>query len=237
MLPFNTAKCKSLHLGPRNRENAYKICNHAVEQVREEKDLGVVVDEELKFRKQAADAVTKANRVLGTIRRSFANLDIQTIPLLYKTLVRPLLEYGNAIWGPHNKEDQRMVERVQRRATKLVAEIRELPYAERLEALKLPSLQYRRRRGDVLLMYQVANGLLGLSWDDFFEQPTTRTTRGHPLKVAKPHAQTRARRNHWSIRTINDWNTLPASIITARTLNEFKNGLDKYWYRERYIHL
>ena len=56
------------------------------------------------------------------------------------------------------------------------------------------------------------------------------------LHLGRIYAQTRARRNHWSIRTINDWNTLPASIITARTLNELKNGLDKYWYRERYVH-
>ena len=191
----------------------------------------------LKFRTQAAEAVKKANRVLGAIRRSFANIDSQTLPLLYKTLVRPLLEYGNAIWGPHNKEDQLMVERVQRRATRLVSHIRDLPYSERLRILRLPSLQYRRRRGDVILCYQVMHSKLDLPRENFFAEPTCRITRGHPLKVAKPHAQSRARSNHWSIRVINDWNSLPAEVVMAPSLNEFKSLLDKLWAREKYRHL
>ena len=160
----------------------------------------------------------------------------KTLPLLFKTLVRPLLEYGNAVWGPHNKADQLAVERVQRRATKLVTLIRQLPYAERLEALQLPSLQYRRRRGNVILVYQVMHGLLDLPCDAFFQRPHARMTRGHSIKVAKPHAQARARRNHWSVKTVNDWNSLPESAVSAETLNQFKTQLDNFWSQERYKH-
>ena len=207
-----------------------------IEQTAEERDLGVVIDEELKFRRQAATAVTKANFVLGTIKRSFAGLNKLIFPMLYKTLVRPLLEYGNAIWGPHNREDQKMVERVQRRATKLVDGMQNLTYEERLKILNLPSLQYRRRRGDVILVYQMLHGRLNLCREVFFSEPSLRTTRGHSFKLAKPHAQTRARRQHWSIRVINDWNSLPEDIVTAESLNEFKNKVDKYWAGDRYAH-
>ena len=236
LLPFNASKCRTLHLGYGNIKQHYTLAGLNIEQTIEERDLGVVIDEDLKFRRQAAIAISKSNRVLGTIRRSFATLDKLIFPILYKTLVRPLLEYGNAIWGPHNKEDQRMVERVKRRATKLIEELRPLPYAERLKVLNLPSLQYRRRRGDVILVYQMLQGRLNIHREVFFQERTLRTTRGHTHKLAKPHAQTRARRNHWSIRVINDWNSLPEDIVTAGSLNEFKNKIDKHWARDRYSH-
>ena len=65
---------------------------------------------------------------------------------LYKSLLRPILEYGNIIWGPHFTLDQRAIEHTQRRATKLVLELKDSEYVEQLEALDLPSLLYRRTR-------------------------------------------------------------------------------------------
>ena len=108
-----------------------------LEPVNEEKDLGVVVDMDLKFRRQAACAASKATQVLAVIRRSFALLTEHTLVLLYKTIVRPHLEFGNVIWGPFNRADQKMLERIQRRATKLVPGIRDLSYPQRLQRLKL----------------------------------------------------------------------------------------------------
>ena len=87
-----------------------------------------------------AAAVKKANSVLGVIKKSFATLDTKILPLLYKSMVRPHLEYGNVIWGPHYKGDQVIVEKVQKRATKLVSTIWYLPYEQRLKVLKLPSV-------------------------------------------------------------------------------------------------
>ena len=89
---------------------------------------GFFIDPELKFRKQASSAVSKAAQILSLVRRAFANIDEHTMPLLFKTLVRPHLEYGNLIWGPFNRADEKLVERVQRRATKMVESIRSKPY-------------------------------------------------------------------------------------------------------------
>ena len=75
-----------------------------------ERDLGVHVDSLLKFRQQAAAAVAKGTQVLAVIRRSFALKNEATLPLLFKTLVRPHLEYGNLVWGPFNRADQKAVE-------------------------------------------------------------------------------------------------------------------------------
>ena len=76
-------------------------------QVTEEKDLGMIMDQELITNiTETAAAVKKANCMLVIIKNSFAVLNIFTLPLLFKALVRPLLEYGNVIWGPQYKLDQ-----------------------------------------------------------------------------------------------------------------------------------
>jgi len=128
-----------------------------------------------------------------------------------------------------NVEDQKLVERVQRRATKLLPEIRNLSYEDRLRKLRLPSLKYRRRRGDMILMYHLVHGHLGIRKEDYLLDPTVTTTRGHSLKIGKPQAATRARRNHLTVRAVNDWNGLPEQVANANSTNEFKNGLDEHW--------
>ena len=77
---------------------------------------------------------------------------------------------------------------------------------------------------------------LDLAREPFFSEPKCSITRGHPLKVAKPHALSRARRNHWSIRTINYWNAIPADVVMAPSLIEFKTLLDKFWWRDKCNH-
>ena len=156
-----------------------------------ERDLGVFLDPLLKFRKQAAAAASKGNQMLALIRRSFVCLDTVMLPLLFKSLVRPHLEYGNLIWGPFNRADQKLVERVQRRATKLVPEIKHLPYQERLRHLNLPSLYHRRRRGDMIAVYQILNGGIDVQWNQFFRPAASTVTRGHEMKLLKPQATSR----------------------------------------------
>ena len=103
LLPFNSTKCRVMHLGRQNAEHSYLLDGASIQEVREERDLGVVVDDELKFHQQTAAAIAKASQMLAVVRRSFANLDEVTLPLLFKTVVRPFLEYGNTIWGTFRK--------------------------------------------------------------------------------------------------------------------------------------
>ena len=128
----------------------------------------MLVDSDLKFRQQAASAVAKATQMLAVIRRSFALMDDVTIPLLFKTLVRPHLEFGNLFWGPFNRADQKAIERVQRRATRLVTGLQHLPYQDRLRSLGLPSLYYRRKRGDMIFTYQLFHNGVDADPKDFF---------------------------------------------------------------------
>ena len=228
-MPFNQKKCKLLRIGRTTEHYKYTMGGQELMLTAVERDLGVQIDSELKFRKQASAAVAKASQIMAVIRRSFQNIDKFTLPLLYKTLVRPHLEYCNIIWGPFNRADQKLVERVQRRATKLVREIRGLTYQERLGELKLPSLYYRRRRGDMITVYQILHGGVDLVPERFFEFATARDTRGHAWKLVKPQAATRVRRQAFSIRVINDWNALPATVVASSSITQFKSRIDTHW--------
>ena len=143
-LPFNESKYKVLHFGHNNEKRDYTMNDHRLKAVRFERDFGVIVDDELMH---IATATKKANHILGIIKISYQTRDAATISTLYKAMVRPHLEYANSIWGPFYKGDIKKAEAVQHRATKLIPELKDKPYEDRLKALQLTSLTYRRRKG------------------------------------------------------------------------------------------
>ena len=96
---------------------------------------------------------------------------------LYKTLVRSMIEYSNSVWGPYYILDQQNIEKIQRRATRSLNGLQDMSYADRLQTLCLPSLKYRRLRGDMILVYRLINNNLGIDFNDFFTTPTLTSTR------------------------------------------------------------
>ena len=163
--------------------------------------------------------------MLGLIRRSFTFLDGPTVKKLYSSLVRPILEYGNVIWAPTLKRDQRILENVQRRATKLIPELKCQEYCDRLKALKLPSLYYRRARGDMIEVYKYLHGIYKVNKMPLQMDHNT-VTRGHSLKLKKEHMTARQRRSYFRHRVVNRWNSLTEDVVSAHTLNAFKAKLD-----------
>ena len=234
-LPFNIAKCRVMHVGQNNPKFEYMMSDQTLETISEEKDLGVLVDNSLSFHNHTDAVVAKAYQTLGIIRRTFLNLDETTLPLLYKTMVRPILEYANTVWGPIFIGDQLKVERVQRRATRMVPKIRHLPYEVRLERLALPSLRYRRDRGDMLMVYNLltkkhridASALLAVA-------PEDSSTRGHSKKLQKPRSCKAHRQRFFSHRVVDLWNGLSEAVVSAETANEFKKKLDEHWKNRMY---
>ena len=147
---------------------------------------------------------------------------------LYKSLVRPIVEYGNPVWGPYYIIDQRSIEGVQRRATMLVPSIRHHTYPERLQIFNLPSLFYRRYRGDMILMYQVTHKNIDGSLLNLFTVAPVSATRGHNLKFFKHSCTSCYRANSFPFRSINKWNNLLSYIVNANSTNCFKNLLDNF---------
>ena len=235
-LHFNATKIHALHFGWKNEKHQYHIGEELLEPTNEEKDLGVTIDQELKFHRHVALATKRANGVLSQIRRTIKYKEKEIIIPLYMALVRPLLEYGNVIWNPRYKEDQKDVEKVQRRATKIVRSISHLEYGDRLRQLNLPSLQHRRRRGDMIQVYKIISGIDRVDPDRIFEFRKNSTTRGHEKKLFKHMSRLNVRKEAFSQRTVNDWNSLPQTVIEAETLDQFKSRLDRHWLGERYKH-
>ena len=231
---FNRVKCNVLHLGSTNPCYEYSMRNTSLEAITEEKDLGVTIDRDLKFHMHVSKVVDKASKMLGRVIATFTCIDETTLPMLFTTMVRPHLEYGNVIWCPRFRRDKLEVEKIQRRATKLIPNLRSLPYRDRLEVLSLPSLCYHRRRGDILQVYKILKGIDRLESNQFFSLADISNTRGHSLKLVKRRSRSSLRQNVFSQRVTNDWNGLLTHVVNSPTLFTFKSRLDKHWIRERY---
>ena len=159
------------------------------------KDLGLIVDENFRFSKRIIDKVNKANQLIAIIRKTMVYLDKHNFNLLYKSLIRLHLEYGNVVWSPFLKSDITLIKNVQRRATRYVPDINKLEYQERLETLNLPTLQYRRFRADMIETYKITHR----QFEDNcvkhqFEMKST-NTRGHQYAIKIRHSNITVRIN------------------------------------------
>ena len=154
-MEFNVQKCKIMHLGHDNPRKVYSMDGKVLSTTEEEKDLGVLIDNKLDFGKHINSIVGRANRVLGMIRISFACLNIQMFLDMYTALVRPLLEYCVQVWSPYKIGQIKLLERVQRRATRLVPQLKDLCYDDRLAQLGLTRLEERRHRDNMIVTYKI----------------------------------------------------------------------------------
>ena len=202
-----------------------------IHKTTEQKILGVIIDDKLNYRKQCNDAAKKANKVLGFISRTFDHKSIDIIVPLYKSLVRPHLEYAVQLWSPSYRKDIEILERVQRRATKLIPTLKHFSYTERLKRLKLQSLEVRRLRGQLIEVYKIING---------FDKVQSRLllvdnnllTRNNGFKLLGKRFRTDKAKNFFSNKIVRVWNLLPNSIVSSESINQFKNRLDKYFIND-----
>ena len=140
-----------------------------LEVLHQEKDLGVVISNDLKVSQQCQQAYNKASRILGLINRTIEYRHRDILLRLYKSLVRPHPEYSISAWSPHYSKDKVLIERIQRRFTKMIPSIRNLPY-ELWSDIKLGlwSLEDRRVRADLIEVYKIVHGLSPVKFDTFY---------------------------------------------------------------------
>ena len=145
LLKFHPDKCVAMQLGNSCIQFDYVMEGHVLDKSKCEKDLGVYIDCKLSFEEHIYEKIKKANKILAVIRRTFTKMNAGIFCQLFKGLVRPHLEYAQAVWSPQCKTLIKKIEDVQRRATKLIPGFYNLSYPERLKKLNLPTLAYPLR--------------------------------------------------------------------------------------------
>jgi len=143
-----------------------------IEQVPGERDFGILITDEMKWSKECNSAAAKAMSVLGMIKRTVNTHNKDMFLTLYSTYIRPHLEYCIRVWAPYFKKYIDILEKVQRRATKLVRCIKHLSYEQRLEYLGLYSLSRRRQRGDLIEMYKILRNIEDIDYKFFIRADT-----------------------------------------------------------------
>ena len=156
---LNFPKCKVVHFGSKNTRFEYTIGENILTKSVCEKDLGIFIKDDLKLDIQTKHCTSKANRMLGMIRKGFKYPKKELVKLLYTSLVRPHLEYAISSWSPCLEKDINEIEKIQNRATKLIPELSHLDYPQRLSELGLTDLKTRRIRGDLIQMFKIINNL------------------------------------------------------------------------------
>ena len=174
--------------------------------------------------------VKKANSIVGIIRRSFSSLQKDTFVKLFTSFVRPHLEYCQAIWSPHLRKYTKLIEDVQIRATRLVDRFDKMEYQERLKQLNLPTLAYRRLRGDMIETYKHFHKYDSTILPPSF-CPRSRPSRLHQfqLQPVRPlDGERGVHKNSFYCRVVDTWNSLPSNIVDTPTIDTFKNRLDSH---------
>ena len=237
LLKFHPQKCNMMHMGKTHDLNesltnhVYYMEGHPLNYSNCEKDLGVHVDRNLNFDKHINQQINKANRIMAIVRKTFDHMDKEIFLNIYKGLIRPKLEYASSVWSPHLIKHIEALEGVQRRATKQIPGFSKLEYSERLRILKLPTLKYRRLRGDMIQTFKMLHPEVGYdkSLPTFLKFASTTNLRGHSKKLFVDRCQKDIRKYSFSQRIVQYWNSLPEKLISAKDVWDFEKKLDLFW--------
>ena len=164
LLRISIPKCKAIQYGYVRYEIVYQLRDQNndvfdIPSCEEEKDLGIIFDKSLKNR---------CKKLTGLIKRKFRYMDKRLFLQLYKTLIRSIVDYGIIVWYPSSRKNIQLIENIQKRATKIVPELKGLPYEERLRNLNLHTLLYRRQRFDLIQIFKIINGFDNIGISKFF---------------------------------------------------------------------
>ena len=213
----------------------FYINNSVIPKVGIVKDLGVLISDNLKWNPHIQKVVSKSLGSVFLILKSFISYNPVFYVNLYKLYVRPNLEYNVCTWMPSQVGDIKKIESVQIRFTKFLCRklnIRYQSYLHRLEILKLQTLEIRRVKQDMILVYKMLNNLVDLDFRKYFtinHNLNRYNLRRHTLYLKLPiFASSSTRHNFFSYRAVKTWNQLPNEVVTASSLSSFKTKLSNF---------
>jgi len=153
------------------------------------------------------------------VRRNFKRLDCEKFLTIYKTYIRPHLEYAIQSWSPYLQKDIQCLESVQQAATRLISGFKKLSYDQRLRSAGLTTLEVRRQRGDLIECYKILTGKENIDSHQLFHlSDNSHGLRGHSLKLSLDRSRLDLRKNFFSHRVISSWNSLPQHVVNATSV-------------------
>jgi hypothetical protein len=223
---LNINKCFFASFGANTNQRQYSIQNNVIPNPTNFKDLGVKISTPFSFNSHIDYVIPKAFSRLGLIYKLFHIKSSKNILQLYKTFVRPILEYSSIIWNPHTKCFIEKLERVQKRMCRMIPGLRNLPYDQQLKKLRIHSLTTRRTRYQLIMVYKMYHNIGGLNFNNFFSVVMNKRTRGHNSSLNTKFARTNYRLYYFTVQIIDMWNKLSQEGIDAPNLSQFKLYLD-----------
>lgn len=208
----------------------YTIMGQVIKNTKEEKDLGVFFCDNFKPKLNCDKVSKSASRKLGMIRRNISDRSSESMIILYKTLVRPILDYCITAWRPYLKKDELKLEKIQRRYTKLIDGCKDLSYENRLSKLGLTTLSDRFFRADMIQVYKILNDKNSTFPKNFLEL-NVREGRRNTKKIFKKGCNLDICKFSFTSRVVDPWNALPDDIVTSQDVNSFKSNFDN-WLRD-----
>jgi len=225
-LPLSVSKCNWMLIS-NCRNNDFITINlqgSLLGRVDEVKDLGVLFNSKLNFSEHISQIVSKAKQRIYLLFKAFSSSNTQALILAYKTYVLPIVEYCSPVWSPSLVCDIMKLEAVQRLFTRRLDPCRNLSYSERLNYCCLITLERRRLIADLVLLYKIVHNLVTVDLDNALSF-SKGSTRGHSYKLEVKRARTNVRLHFFTVRTIKIWNSLTEAVVSATSVNSFKNSL------------
>ncbi len=230
-MKFNTEKCHVLHLGRNNPMHRYKMGGEYLIAVEEEKDLGVIITDKLKPTNQCQKAVRVANGILSQVLRAFSYRDKVVLPRIFKTYVRPHLEYAVPVWSPWLRGEVDLMEKVQKRLVSAIQGLKGESYEEKLLELGIEKLEQRRTRLDLVQTFKIVKGIDKVDKDTWFQaNPETRTRAAQGGgALSRKLSRLELRANFFSNRVIGPWNALSPELKQTESVPSFKYQLKPHF--------
>ena len=185
-------------------------------------DLGVLIDTSLKFHQHISTTVRKAAGLSQNLLKCTVCRSPDFMLTLFRSHIRPIIEYYSCLWHTRYLGDLRMLESVQRRWTKCIADMSNLDYRCRLRALNLFSVQGRLLRADMIQCWKMFHGKCAVNAADLFTLAPQAGTRGHRFKVCHSRPHTDVRQRSFSVRCVGFWNSLPEQVVSETDFRTFK---------------
>jgi len=221
-----------IHFGYANPKFTYTLNGNKIQEVTSARDLGVIINESCTPSDHVHEITRKANGILCQIRRTLVSRNKDVVIDLFKTFVRSILESAGPVWSPWEKQHIEAIERVQRRATRLVPGIGHMNYDDRLKMCNLTMLEDRRRRGDLIQLFKLLNGYSSMNVEHLFcytsqrHNVHTRSASNNHLVAEKSRLD--VRKNFFTNRVVSKWNELPIEVRETESVNSFKNLYDDF---------